>query len=58
MKELLAGIEVIWVEVMAFWLLRLFLISFQNSADQSAITQELSPEDLTGVNIVEPDSTR
>jgi hypothetical membrane protein len=30
-ERILAGAEIIWVEVMAMWLLRLFLMSFQNT---------------------------
>lgn len=30
-ERILAGIEIIWVEVMAFWLLRLFLAGYQNA---------------------------
>jgi hypothetical protein len=31
-ERILAGAEIIWVEVMAWWLLRLFLIAFQNAS--------------------------
>ena len=33
-ERILAGVEIAWVEVMALWLLRLFLRSFQNEPDQ------------------------
>jgi hypothetical protein len=41
-ERILAGIEIIWVEVMAFWLLRLSLLSFQNAPLPVANTAQVS----------------
>lgn len=44
-ERILAGFEIIWVEVMAFWLLRLFLISEQYPCVQASEPQMLSKQE-------------
>ncbi len=46
-ERILAGVEIIWVEVMAFWLLRLFLKSVQNAPGQALIPQGSPNSELT-----------
>jgi hypothetical protein len=45
-ERILAGAEIIWVEVMAFWLLRLFLISDQNAPSQAPVPREFPNSEL------------
>lgn len=40
-ERILACIEIIWVEVMALWLLRLFLSSYQNTIEPTLALQEV-----------------
>ncbi len=46
-ERILAGVEIIWIEVMAFWLLRLFLKSAQNASNQALASQEFPEKQLT-----------
>jgi hypothetical membrane protein len=46
-ERILAGVEIAWIEVMAFWLLRLFLRSVQDEPGQVLVHQEAHSNDLT-----------
>jgi hypothetical protein len=46
-ERVLISIDLIWIEVMAFWLLRLFLKSFQNAPAQSPIPEVYPGGELT-----------
>jgi hypothetical membrane protein len=46
-ERVLAAIEIIWIEVMAFWLLRLFLTNFQNTPAQIPVSPGFIKDEST-----------
>jgi hypothetical protein len=49
-ERVLVSIETIWIEVMAFWLLRLFLRSFQYTPDPIPVSEEYPDRELANTN--------